>query len=409
MTLIWQLAWRYLRGKRAGNAVPVLSRISMLAIAVGSGAMIVLFSVFNGFEDLIKDLYKAFYPEIKITTARGKFYSLPPEKIASLKRVNGVETFTFVIEDNVLISSNDVQRIATLKGVDAAYNNVNNLEPYIYDGRSAVHGKPLPTAISGLYIANELGLDINNVFSRLMLYYPDAALQNAALNPTQAFRQLELKPDGIFRVQDEVDGKYILAPLEETQTLFGAAGKWSSIELKLRNGANADDVKNALQQRLRNGFLVATRYEQNRTLYMVMQTEKWVAYALLLLVLLIASFNMVGALSLLVLEKKKDIGMLRAMGATNASIHGLFLTEGILWAGIGGSAGLLVGGLICWGQMQFGWIKLQGQFIIDAYPVAVRFGDVLLIIITVLTVGLLAGLYPASRAVRAEDPSLKSS
>jgi lipoprotein-releasing system permease protein len=191
--------------------------------------------------------------------------------------------------------------------------------------------------------------------------------------------------------------------------LFLQSGNYSSLEIALQKNTNAADIQTALQKLLGKNFHIATRYEQNQTLYMVMKTEKWAVYGILLLVLIIASFNMVGALTLLVLEKQKDIAILRAMGASSASIGKIFIMEGALWATIGGSFGLLVGVALCRGQQYFKWIKLQGAFIIDAYPVSIQWGDMLLIIATVLSVGILAAWYPAIKAIKAEDPSLKAS
>lgn len=406
-TLVWHLALRYLRGKRTGNAVPILSRISMAAIAVGSCAMIVLFSVFNGFEHLVKDLYKAFYPEVKISADRGKFFSISPDKIAAIKAVKTVDQLSFVLEDNVLVNSETEQRVATLKGVDKNYMQVNDVEPYIIDGSDSIVAEPVPTAIIGMHIANQMGADVNNVFSKLVLYYPNADGGNFSLDPQAAFQSVQLKPDGVFRVQDEFDGKYILAALPVVQSLLKAEGKYSSIELKLANGGNAEKVQRQLQQILGASYKVETRFEQNRTLYMVMRTEKWAVYAILLLVLMIASFNMVGALSLLVLEKQKDIAILKTMGAQPTAVKAIFITEGILWALTGGFIGLVTGALLCLGQQHFQWIKLGGSFIIEAYPVSIQLPDMLLIIATIIVVGILAAWYPAMRAVKAEDPSLK--
>ena len=409
MTLVWQLAWRYLRGKRSANAVPVLSRISMVAIAVGSCAMIVLFSVFNGFEDLIKDLYKAFYPEIKISPVKGKFFSLEDQKLRAVQSLNGITALTTVIEDNVLINSNEEQYVATLKGIDRHYMAVNNVRPYMIEGRDSVADGAVPTAIAGLQIVNQLGMDVNNVFSRLHIYYPNTESANPAANPMSAFQSLQLKPDGIFRVQDEFDSKYILAPLGLVQELFLQPDNYTSIELSLAKEADPEEVKARLQQLLGASYQVNTRYEQNKTLYMVMKTEKWAVFFILLLVLLIASFNMIGALTLLVLEKKKDIAILRAMGAQERSIRGLFMTEGVLWAVTGGSIGIILGALLCIGQQQFEWIKLEGAFIIEAYPVTMQWTDFLVVILTVIGVGFLASWYPAVRSTRVEDPSLKAS
>jgi len=408
MTLIWQLAWRYLRGKRSANVVPVLSRISMVAIAVGSCAMIVLFSVFNGFEDLIKDLYKAFYPEVKVSPVRGKFFSLSDGQLQQIRSISGVTAVTTVLEDNVLLNNDAQQMVATLKGVDSHYFQVNKLTPYIYEGSDTVSSSPEPTALVGLYIADLMGATTTNVFSRLTVYYPNTEVSNIALNPAQAFQSLVLRPGGIFRVQDEFDRKYILAPLPLVQELFLQPGKYSSVEIGLSAGTDTEPIKRQISHMLGKDFKVASRYEQNQTMYLVMQTEKWAVYAILLLVLLIASFNMVGALTLLVLEKNKDIAILKAMGAQPASIRSVFVMEGILWSLVGGFIGLAVGIGLCYGQQHYQWIRLQGTFIIDAYPVSLRFNDVLIVILTVLMVGVLASLYPAMRATRVEDPSLKS-
>lgn len=407
--LIRQLALRYLRGKRTGNAVPILSRISMIAIAVGSCAMIVLFSVFNGFEGLIKDLYKAFYPEIKITAAHGKFFSLKEPQLQGLRTVKGIRDLAFVIEDNVLLTSDNEQQIGILKGVDKHYFKVNDVAPYIYEGRDSITGDNEPAAIIGMHIANRLGLDVNNVFSRLVIYYPDASMQNPALNPQSALQSLQLKPDGAFQVQDEFDSKYVLASLPLVQQLFHQQGKYSSIEIKLDPQADINNIRQTLQKTLGQAYVVATRYEQNKTLYMVMKTEKWSVYAILVLVLLIASFNMVGALSLLVLEKQKDIAILKAMGTTTSSVRKIFITEGVLWSLLGGSFGLILGALLCLGQQKFQWVKLQGAFIIEAYPVAMQWKDFLLILCTVSVVGLIAAWYPAMRATKTEMPSLRTS
>ncbi|RYE10486.1 MAG: ABC transporter permease, partial [Sphingobacteriales bacterium] len=251
-------------------------------------------------------------------------------------------------------------------------------------------------------------LDVNNVFNTLRLYYPNSESSNLSLSPESAFQMLELKPDGIFRVQDEFDSKYILTALPLAQELLQAKDRYSSVEIKLDKHANADDVKAVLQKTLGNSFHVATRFEQNKTLYMVMRTEKWAVFAILLLVMLIASFNMVGALSLLVLEKQKDMGILRAMGAQRNTIRSIFLTEGVLWSFTGGIIGLALGALLCFAQQRFSMVKLQGSFIIEAYPVDVQFSDCLVIIATLTVVGLLAAWYPSLKA-RNANVELKAS
>ncbi len=414
--LIWQLALRYLRGKRSANAVPVLSRISMVAIAVSSGAMIIIFSVFNGLESIVKDMYKAFYPEIRITVARGKFFPMDSAGIQAIKNIKGVENVTTVLEDNVFAINNNQESIISLKGIDNNYFKVNDVLDYLVQGDSTVTvGQPLTdtskaspgTAIVGRHIMNELGTDVHTL-SYITLCYTNPDVINPALNPTSAYQTLTLHPAGVFAIGDEFDSKYVLAPLPLVQRLFSAEKKFSSIEIKADAGA-APEIQKHLQSLLGNNFKVEKRYEQNKTMYMVMGSEKWAIYAILVLVLIIASFNMVGALSMLVLEKQKDIAILKAMGAFPETIRRIFLLEGVLWALTGGLTGLLLGTGIGLLQQRFGFIKLVGSsFAVEAYPVEFHFKDFVLVIITILVVGLLAAWYPSIRATKAVDPSLKS-
>jgi len=380
----------------------------MAAIAVGSGAMIVLFSVFNGLEYLVKDLYKSFYPEIKITASKGKFYSLPAAQFAAVKTTDGVKYVSTVIEDNVLANSNEEQIVATLKGIDSNYLKVNDIKQYIVNGSDSVSAYPVATAIFGARLANQVGADVNNVFSTVMLYYPNTKSTGPVLDPSSAFQSLNLKPDGEFRVQDDFDSKYVLAAIPLVQELFQEPGKYSSIEISLNEHTNPENVKKQLQQQLGSGYKVETRFEQNKTLYMVMRTEKWAVYAILLLVLFIASFNMVGALSMLVLEKQKDIAILRTMGASTSAIRGIFLVEGILWALTGGLGGIALGTLLCLGQQQFKWVKLGGGFMIDAYPIRMLWPDFVLVLVTIIVVGLLAAIYPSLKASKTGTTGLRS-
>jgi len=407
-----QLAWRYMRGKGSANAVPILSRISMVAIAVASGAMIIVFSAFNGFDHLVKDMYKTFYPDIRISATKGKFFSIDKNKLSAIAHTEGVHTTTRVIEDNALAISNDQQKIVTLKGIENSYFDVNDVRPYMMQGVDSIStGNSItrPTAITGDQIAKKLATDVHNVFSELTLKYPNANNTNPALDPVNAYQSLTLNPIGIFRVDGgEFDDKYVLAPLSLVQTLFRSEGKYSSIEVSTDN-TQTEAVKTQLQKLLGSGFKIETRYEQNKTLYMVMGTEKWAVYIILLLVLLIASFNMIGALAMLVMEKQKDIAILKAMGATLKTIRRIFIFEGLLWSLTGGLSGLALGALLCFLQQTFGFVKINGGngFLVPAYPVSMELPDFLLIIATIMVVGLLAAWYPAIRATRTEDPTLK--
>jgi lipoprotein-releasing system permease protein len=387
--------------------VPVLSRISMVAIAVSSGAMIVVFSVFNGLESVVKDMYKSFYPDIKISAVKGKFFAMDSAMLAGIRQLSGVRDMTAVIEDNVFANNYAQQKVIWLKGIDNNYLSVNDVRQYIVQGVDSVSAGHPYTAIGGIHILNELGVDVNNVYSYMELYYPNPTITNPEADPLSAYQSLRLHPAGAFRIQDEFDAKYVLAPLSLVQVLFHAEGRYSSVEISADPNA-AGNIKEHLWQLLGSAYKVETRYEQNKTLYMIMGAEKWAIYVILLLVLLIASFNMVGALSMLVLEKQKDIGILRAMGAETSTIRKIFLLEGILWSLTGGIAGMLLGMGICLAQQKFGLIKMNGDFMVDYFPVKMLASDFALVIVTIFTVGLLASWYPSVRATKTMDLSLKS-
>ena len=413
--LIGQLAMRYLRGKRSMNAVPVLSRISMVAIGVVSAAMMITFSVFNGFEHEVKSLYKAIYPDVRITATRGKFFLASAISIPDILHQVGVVMVTPVIEDNALAGdmdnisgSTNKQKVVTVKGIQNSYFKVNNVSEFMDGGIDSVSEEPVVTAIAGRGIAQELGVDINNAFSSIQLYYPNPQVTNPEADPINAYQSLKLHPAGMFAIGNEFDDKYILAPIAGVQQLFHAPGMYSSIEIKTVSAVVSDRIRQQLQTQLGSAYKVETRYEQNKTVYMMVAAEKWVTYVILAFVLIIASFNMVGALSMLVIEKKKDIAILRAMGAEGSTIRKIFLLEGVLWAGVGGVSGLTLGTLISLIQQKFGIIKLQGAFVVDAYPVKVHISDIALVAATIIVVGLLAAWYPAQRASKSAELSLKS-
>lgn len=407
------IAKRYLFSLRKQTAVSILSKISMGALVVSTAAMILLFSVFNGFESLVKNLYATFYPDIKITVTQGKFFSYTPQLLQQIQTTKGIQYLSTCIEDNALVSNGETQIIATVKGIDKQFFNVNNFnKDYIIAGNNelTVTNNVLnPSAIIGNGIANKLGIDVLNNFSSLELIYPNAKTDLLQVQDANAFQRQYVKPDGAFSIQDEFDNAYVLVPLATAQSLMNQEAQISSIEIKISSESDAAFIKKILQKKLGASFTIATRYEQNKTLYGIMQSEKWIVFALLTLILVIASFNLTGALSMLVLEKQKDLSMLRSMGLKGLEIQTIILLEGLLWSFVGCSLGLLMGGLIAWGQQQFGWVKLEGSFIIQSYPVKFVVGDVILIFITVLSVGAIASLIPAFKSSKLTAPNnLKS-
>lgn len=395
-----KIAWRYFRGKKSAQAINIISWISIGAIAVSSAAMIVLFSVFNGLEGTVRNMYAAFHPQIKVTPVKGKFFTLTDAQRSALKQIPGVEVVSCSLEDMVLFDGNDEQKVGILKGVDESWFKVSSMDSFMVDGNAGwpAPGKYTP-AIMGLSIAMSLGIDVNNAFSGLTIYYPKKGA-GVSEDPVAALNSLVVKPQGTFRIQEEFDGQYVLVPLDAARYLLDIGDKISAVEIRCTAQAKEDQIKEGLAQVLGNGFHVENRFEQNKTFFMIMRGEKWAVYAILLMVLLIASFNMIGSLSMVVLEKKKDIAILKSMGATKSLIRGIFIAEGGLLALFGGGIGILIGMLLCLGQQQFGWIALPDGFIISAYPVAMQVNDFILVLLTAVTVGLLAALYPAMKAAR---------
>lgn len=388
--------------------MPVLSRISMVAIAVCSAAMIIIFSAFNGIEALIKHNCSMFYPDIRVSAAKGKFFAMDEAMQKTIGATDGVEVVTTAIEDNVFADNHGQQKVIVLKGIERNYFEVNDIRDSIVQGDDTVSAGHPYTGIGGSHLLNELGIDVDDVFAYTELFYPNPRITNPELDPLNAYQTLRLHPSGRFRIQDDFDSKYLFTPLSLAQKLFAAEGRYSSIEIKTKPGV-ANKVSSRLKELLGQDWKVETRSEQNKTLYMIISTEKWAIYAIMVMVLLIATFNMVGALSMLVLEKQKDIAILRAMGATDNALKIIFRLEGILWSLVGGVAGILIGTLTVVAQKQFGLVKVGAEgSLIDTFPVALKATDDVLVFIALVGIALLMSWYPSVRAARAVDPTLKS-
>ena len=373
----------------------------MGAIAIAAAAMIILFSVFNGLDHTIKDMYTSFNPAVKITPLKGKFFTLPDTQKARLSQIPGVSALSETIEDMALLSNETEQRAAVVKGVDEAWFQVSGIGRFMIAGdvgwaRERTHYIP---AVLGLGIANYLHIDVHNPFSELRIYYPRPDI-GMTLHPEQALSEMLVKPEGLFHIQQDLDSRYLLLPLPAAQQLLGQRGAISAVEIQVTDPARMDAVQKAAGQIMGPAFNAANRYQQNQTLFMVLSGEKWMVYAILLFVLLLASFNLTGCLYMLVLEKKRDISILKSMGLGGQKVRSLFLSEGMLLSLTGALSGVALGTLVCLGQMYFGWIGLPDGFVVTAYPVAFEWQDFVLVLGTAFGIGLLAAWYPAFKAGR---------
>ena len=392
-------AWRYFKPKNNSNAVNLIARISMIAIAVGTAALIIVLSVFNGFEDLVKNLYSDFYSDIRIAPAKGKFIVITPQQIQKIKKVSGVKQISLVAEEKAMLANgDDYYSLIDLKGVDENYPAVNKLKNHIEHGKYNVGTSSNPLLLVGVGIESAVGADANGNIAPLILYIPNREAKN--FKTADAMNSANISVSGAFMVQQEFDNKYAFTNLSFLQYMLNLQpDQYSSVEVNLQKNRDETKVQRALQTALGASFIVQTRYQQNQSLFSVMQVEKWVIFGILSLILAIAAFNMIGALTMLVLEKQKDIAVLKAMGASGNLIQKIFLGEGFLLAAVGSGIGMLIAFLICVAQIKFKLIPLEGgTFIIDYYPVKMLVSDFLLVAATVFIVSLIAAWVPSRKA-----------
>jgi lipoprotein-releasing system permease protein len=392
-------AWRYFKAKKTTNAINVIAWISITAIVIGTAALILVLSVFNGFEDLVKSLYSSFYPDLKISPVSGKQITLTQEQLNKLRSVKGVRSVSLIAEEKALLQNGEYQSIIYLKGVDENYTSVTTVADHIIKGSFNTGGTENPRLVLGAGIENAVGVQTDRNLSPLIVYLPKKTEVNLS-NPLQSISADTINTAGTFVIQQDFDNKYAITNLGFVKQMLGMpADAFSAAEISIKQDADEKEVKQLMMNMLKANYRVETRYEQNKSLYSIMQVEKWVIYAVLSLILVVAAFNLVGALTMLVLEKKQDISVLHALGGSQTFIQRIFLSEGLLLATIGGGAGMLIALILALVQINFKIIPLQGgSFLIDYFPVKLSLPDFLLVGFTVLTIALLASWIPARKA-----------
>lgn len=392
-------AWRYFKSEKSVNAINIISWISVLAIAVVVAALIIVFSVFNGFEDLVKGLYADFYADLSITPKTGKILSLTQQQINQLKNTKGVVAISLTAEEKAVLVNGDYQSIVTVKGVDESQNQVSNVTGHIMRGKYDLGTTEKPSIVLGVGIENAVGVDVEKGIYPATLYMPNR-------NDAQHFGTIEgmnsfsVNPVGTFMVQEDFDNKYIFTNLGFVKYMLDMKkDEYSVCEIRLDSTLNEEKIIQNIQSLLGDKYLLQTRYQQNQSLYTAMQIEKWVIYGVTCLILMVAAFNIIGALTMLVLEKQKDIAVLKAMGATEATVQNIFLAEGVLLSVIGGAIGIVLSTIICFLQIKFHLITLSGgTFLIDYYPVKLLLSDYIVVFLTVLVIAVLAAWFPARKA-----------
>jgi len=401
VNLSFYIARRYLLGKKSRNAINVISSISVLGVATGTMALVIVLSVFNGFDQVVKSLFSTFDPDIKISAVEGKTFVPGEQMLDSLGAIPGIQAVSEVVEENVLLLYGDKQHIATIKGVDDAFREVTGIDSMVYEGSMKLKERNRPYAVVGQGVAYSLRIGLNFV-DPLFVYTIDRKSRINMSQPEESIRRDFIYPSGIFAIEQDYDSRYIITPIEFARKLLDYDREVSFLELKLDPVFQEEMVQHEIVAVMGERYHVKNRQQQNELFYRVMKSEKWAIFLILTFILIIASFNIIGSLSMLIIEKKKDILTLRNMGANNRLIQRIFLVEGWLISVIGSITGLILGTLISWIQQQFGVIKLSGSgtFIIEAYPVRIQLVDIAMIWITVLLIGLIAARYPVRQISR---------
>jgi lipoprotein-releasing system permease protein len=388
------IAKRYLFAKKSRNAINIISAVSVAGVAVGTMALIIILSVFNGLETMVSAIFNTFDPDIRISAAEGKTFIADTSRLKLLAKVDGVSCYSLSLEENALLKYGDRQFIATIKGVDDNYAMVSNIDSAMWEGEFILRSdKGRPYAIPGIGVAQYLGIRVNFI-TPLNIYVPRRT-ESANLNAENAFNRKFIFPSGIFEVEKEFDSKYVYIPLQFARELIEIEDGVSSVEIKFTKNANSDLVQKKITKIFGKGFIVQNRYEQQEIFYKVMKSERLAIFFILTLILIIASFNIMGSLTMLIIEKERDIEILKSLGADNNLIRKIFIFEGWLISIIGAIAGIILGYIICGLQQKYGLVKLQSQsLIMDSYPVVMKIKDFIIVPATVLIIGYWAAWYP---------------
>lgn len=407
MNFPFYIARRYLFSKKSHHAINVISGVSVCGVALATLALVCTLSVFNGFQDLVSMMFTAFDPEIKITAANGKVFDSQNEQIQLLRELPEIEVFSESLEDNAMVQYKGRQTMVVIKGIEENFNQLTAIDSILYGrGEWILQDEVVDYAVPGIELVSVLGTGIR-FLDPLEVYAPKRGVKINVANPSTSFQSSYLHSSGlVFAVnQQKYDASYILTSLSFARELFQYETEVSSIELKLAANADIKKAKNKIQRMLGTDFLVLDRYEQQADTYRIMEVEKLISYVFLSFILLIACFNVIGSLSMLIIDKRNDVVTLRNLGANNRVISFVFLFEGYMITFFGALIGIGLGLILCFIQQEFGVIPLgsgasAGAFVVDAYPVSVYATDVVLVLITVLVTGFLSVFFPVRYLTR---------
>lgn len=395
------IARRYLFAKKSTNAINIISTISVLGVFVGSAALIIILSVFNGFEEVVLKMFNTITPQLVIAPAKGKTFDPGTAYFTQLKKAGEIYSYTEVLSENALLRYRDKQSVGLVKGVSTAYLKNKSLDSITVQGKFVLQNDAGPNAVIGSALQNYLMVNTNDPFTQLQIFSPKKGMSTSSINPADDFMNEYIPVSGIFEVQQDFDNIAIV-PLSFARKLLQEDKKISSVEINLQKGVNPDVFKAKIEHQLGNTFVVKDRIEQNKALYNILSTEKWAVYIILTFILIIAIFNIIGSLTMLVIDKMKDIAILSSLGAGKGLIKKIFLFEGMMITLAGCIFGLFVGLIFCLVQQKFGLVKMSQDNLImsNAYPVGLKWKDFLLVFITVSVFSFMASALSANLSVK---------
>ena len=405
MRLASFIAGRYLIAKKSHNVINIISAISAAGMAIGTAALIIILSVYNGFDSLIRSMMSNVEPDLLITPATGKVFIPEDEAFDWIYEQESVKNMCCILQEDVFINYEGKQGLAQAKGVDWIYEEESPLRDHMLDGSFALHRGNVPLACVGLGLAREM--DINPRFlSGIEIYFPSRTRKISISNPISYVEHIKVWPSGIFSVNSDVDKKLMIVPIEKMRELLEYEEEVSGVEIRFAEGTSSKEAKRLqreIQERLGEDFKVKDRFQQNESLYKMMKYEKAAIFMILIFVVIIIAFNIFGSLSMLIIEKRPDIETLRSLGATRKLIRNIFVLEGWMISLTGLAAGLVVGIGFALAQQHFGFIKMPGHFVVQAYPVILSWSDILLTAAGVSVIGYLIALLPVSYLSKKEE------
>ena len=393
MNLSFFIAKRYLISKKSNNAINVISWISIIAIAVTTAALVVILSAMNGLTGVVAGLYHAIEPDLKITAIHSKYITNADALAKKIKAIEGVKEVSYSLEENALIKLDDKQAVVTIKGVDEHFKNLTHFDTVITEGTYRFNYKGQYYGVFGRGIANKLGVNVHDFISPISIYAPIRG-KVEGINPEDAFTKIAVSPAGVFSLNDDFDFKYVLIDLKAAQELFDCEQAISLIELSVTDKDNIKAIQSQLQDVLGADYQIKNRYQINDVLFKTLETEKLWTFLILAFILVIATFNIIGALTMLIIEKKKDIKTLYNLGADQKFIQLIFMKEGFLITAVGAISGLLIGLGVCILQQQFHFITFDDQYVIPYYPIKMEVKDFVWILSVVMGIGFVAAIYP---------------